>query len=216
MNIFMSSLDPVRSAIALDDRRLFKMAIESAQLLSNRVRQEPSLLHLAPRLYRASHTQHPLQRWLDTPAHFHWLCRHTVALCDEYTYRSGKPHPTTELLERFYEAATSALYVPPHSHLVTTPKSCRIVPEGIDFTSLPAETDYRHFLVYKWVVKDVQLMERMRGKGRRNPESFLPKWTRRGRPLWYNAVSKSLPDVFERLHPGNSDLPYVKLQPAAA
>lgn len=215
MNIFMSSLDPVRSAIALDDRRLFKMAIESAQMLSNRVRQEPTLAHLGPKLYRISHDKHPLQAWLREPEHYLWLCRHTVALCNEYTYRSGKPHPTTELLERFYEGATTAIHTTSNGGLLSTPKSCRIVPEGIDFTNLPAETDYRHFLVYKWVVKDVQLMERMRAKGRGNPQSFLPKWTRRGRPLWYSAVAKSLPAVFEQLHPGNSDLPYVKLQPAA-
>jgi hypothetical protein len=100
MNIFVSSLDPVESAQALDTLRLNKMVLESAQLLSTNmtIRKVPG----AP--YRPTHMHHPCQVALDNPHNFTWLVSHFKALCEEYTYRTGKHHKCSQFLHLFERA----------------------------------------------------------------------------------------------------------------
>jgi len=61
MNIFVTDPSFYKSAIALDDRRLIKMILETAQLLSGAVRLKsvfvPSIL------YKLTHENHPCAIW---------------------------------------------------------------------------------------------------------------------------------------------------------
>ncbi len=88
VNVFATSPDPVESARALDDRRLNKMIVESAQILS-------TSLHLnglgTPELYRIAYAAHPVVKWASRdPRHYAWLFRHFTALLDERRFRTAK------------------------------------------------------------------------------------------------------------------------------
>lgn len=88
MNIFVTSLCPVESAAALDDKRVIKMILESAQMLSMWLRAQG-----LPAPYKDTHRTHPCTQWvLAHNANAAWLYRHFIALCHEYTTRYGKIH----------------------------------------------------------------------------------------------------------------------------
>lgn len=104
MNIFYSDRDPVQAARNLDSRRLVKMVLESAQLLST------SLHHrgrLAP--YRPTHQHHPCAVAVqDDRANYDWLLAHFRALCQEYRYRFGREHACHRFLRRFARGRPAA------------------------------------------------------------------------------------------------------------
>lgn len=101
MNIFFTHSSPAEAARALDDKRVNKMIIETAQLLSTALRllEYPG----ADRLYRATHDNHPCTLWLlESPANMRWTLRHLEALDEVRRKRRGKlwtPHKTcTDIL----------------------------------------------------------------------------------------------------------------------
>lgn len=96
MNIFVSSYDPANCAKVLDDRRLTKMVLETAQLLSGAMVVGPLKL---------THYNHPCAKWTrQSPGNFRWLFAHFVALLNEFHARYDKDHKYVEL------AATFAAY----------------------------------------------------------------------------------------------------------
>ncbi len=89
MNIFVSDPNPVVSARNLDDVRLNKMILESAQLLSTAMTMRGS--KHAP--YKVTHVNHPVAIWTrTTKGNYHWLYQHFVALLSEFYRRRGKMH----------------------------------------------------------------------------------------------------------------------------
>lgn len=100
MNIFATSSSPERSARALDDRRVIKMAVESAQLLSTAMWQRG----LDPP-YRPTHVAHPAVRWTGaTQGNYRWVLRHFEALVAEYHRRFGGVHASSRWSTRFGSA----------------------------------------------------------------------------------------------------------------
>lgn len=97
MNIFVVDKDPVAAAIALMDKHVVKMSLETAQILST--------INGGP--YTPTHENHPCVKWARAAAgNYAWLVKHGLALCDEYTFRFGKVHKCREviwLLEEPYE-----------------------------------------------------------------------------------------------------------------
>lgn len=88
MQIFVPSPCPRQSAQYLDDKRVVKMVLESAQLLSN----------ILGGPYRKTHLHHPCMQWLrESETHVMWLQIHMGALLDEYQNRYGKKHKCAEL-----------------------------------------------------------------------------------------------------------------------
>jgi hypothetical protein len=57
MNIFVTSICPIESVQALDNKRLIKMILESAQILSTAIWLNSKQSH--SELYRATHIKHP-------------------------------------------------------------------------------------------------------------------------------------------------------------
>jgi len=99
MNIFATNKGAWKSAQALDNKRVIKMCLESAQLLSTamHVMGAPG----AP--YQATHINHPCSVWTRaSAANYLWLINHFTALCKEYTYRYGKVHKCEQYLDVFY------------------------------------------------------------------------------------------------------------------
>lgn len=101
MNIFVTDSSPIVSAKNLDDKRLVKMVLETAQMLS-------TSMHVcgAPNPpYKITHKNHPCSVWArSTKSNYQWLLDHFVALCDEYTHRYKKTHKCASLLSKFVNA----------------------------------------------------------------------------------------------------------------
>lgn len=95
MNIFVTSGSPKAAARALDDRRLVKMVLETAQLLSTAVSVRSRELDRPPpaKIYKETHVNHPCALWARaTRANYTWLARHFEALAHEYAHRYMREH----------------------------------------------------------------------------------------------------------------------------
>lgn len=94
MQIFVTSPCPVESARYLDDKRVIKMILESAQLLSTAVRELG-----IDEGYRPTHKNHPCGVWTrKSRQNFEWLVRHGLALANEYNLRYGKHHKSVDVI----------------------------------------------------------------------------------------------------------------------
>lgn len=158
MNVFASDPDPVRAALALADRHVVKMAVESAQILW-------TALHLAapgavpPGGYRPTHQGHPCVRWAaGSRDAYLWVADHGEALCAEYSYRYGREHGS---LGPLLAARAAAGLVPPDP----APPPPQAMPEALRGPD-PHEA-YRRCLAAKYAAW---------GPGAR--------WTRREPPAW--------------------------------
>jgi len=107
MNIFASDPCPVISAQYLDNKRVIKMVLESAQMLCTALR-EHGASHLAR--YKATHQNHPSNVWArETRSNYQWLLEHFNALLIEYSKRSGKIHLCESML---HDLTLGAAYIP--------------------------------------------------------------------------------------------------------
>lgn len=95
MNIFVTNKCPIKSAQDHNNVHCLKMIVESAQLLST----AHHVLDGVQVGYKPTHQFHPSNLWCrSTSANYQWLYAHFKALCDEYTFRTGKIHKSSELL----------------------------------------------------------------------------------------------------------------------
>ncbi len=138
MNIFVSYPDPAESAKFLDDKRVIKMILESAQLLSTAITVSGGR---GP--YKITHKNHPCTIWARrTSANYNWLFNHFIALCDEYTLRYGKIHKclsVAEELQKGVELITQGK--------LTSFPNCTIFKEEPD-----THLAYRVYLEHKWKI----------------------------------------------------------------
>ena len=136
MNIFAVGPDPVQCAQALDNRRLVKMVLETAQMLSTALRPRDPL---NPVYYKATHANHPCTRWvMADPAHLSWTIALFFAYSNEYTHRFGKTHASDlklgDSFRNHYEKSD-----PPREWCNCTP-----------FPDAPPFDAYRLTLIAKW------------------------------------------------------------------
>lgn len=122
MNIFYLDRDPVKAAQMHVDKHCVKMILETAQLLSTAHRVldgEPIIgksttgrnvkrwILSEPResvLYHATHINHPSAVWVrQSKNNYVWLYDLFAALLYEYTYRYGKTHKCTSMLDALAE-----------------------------------------------------------------------------------------------------------------
>ena len=102
MNIFVLDKDPATAAGYMDEVRLPKMCVESAQMMASSLRRHGatdeqfihySILTKANKPYRGGYKHHPCTRWAgDSRDNFMWLADHANELCNEYFRRFGKVH----------------------------------------------------------------------------------------------------------------------------
>jgi hypothetical protein len=159
MNVFVVSSDPIECARSLDDRRLIKMVLETAQLLSAAVRADPLLAGRdveVDALYRATHLNHPVCLWVrGSRAAFAWTRRLLDALLAEYGHRFQKVHACSRIADLLGPALDE---VPPQSWCNCT-----------NFPDLPVFQAYQAQLADKWA-----------------KDSRPPSWRGRGAPQWYS------------------------------
>jgi len=161
MNIFFTSDDPIECAQHLDDKRLNKMIIESAQMLSTAIDRHGGI---AP--YRVAWKKHPCTIWTgDTNSNYEWHLELLLAMSNEYTHRYGKIHKT-------YTVTFDSLYNQRH-----------LVEKG-DLTPFPncslrkdienVIEAYRFGFLIKW-----------------SKDKIKPKWTKREKPEWFFNLAKA-------------------------
>lgn len=162
MNIFVTEEDPGSSASALDDRRLVKMVLETAQLLSTAVRLSlPTGEEPDRHLYKATHANHPCSLWTRaTRENFCWLYIHGVALACEYRHRFGRDHASLAVV---VEAGRNVHRLPVGQR---TPFA--------DCSGVRGEADV--FLAYRACLRQKWGADAEAGRA--------PRWTRRGPPTW--------------------------------
>lgn len=154
MNIFVTDLDPTKAAIALPDRHIVKMGLESCQLLSV---VASKWYHNYGRLHKKDKTpyvtekgafrNHPCTQWVAaSPHNAMWLIEHGIALCEEYTYRYGKIHSCQETLEE-------ALDIFPQGSSSKATPFVRAMPDEYKLdTSIDTCTAYKMYVASKpWV-----------------------------------------------------------------
>jgi hypothetical protein len=135
MNIFATSSCPIESAKALDDKRVIKMILESAQLLSSAI-----WLNGGKGPYRLTHANHPCTIWVRTSkANYNWLLTHYKALLNEYTNRYSKTHKCASLLTTLTEGAN---YLP--NDTLNPFVNCT------SYKELDIHTAYKLYLNDKW------------------------------------------------------------------
>lgn len=161
VNIFITDEDPRISAVNLDDKRVIKMVLESAQMLCTAL-HENNASHLAQ--YKSTHKNHPSNIWCRT-THFNyaWLLMHFKALCDEYTFRTGKTHKSSLLYDDLYKG----LQFIPKGKLTPYANCAARQDMGISYKHLTNTCEaYRLYLTDRWA-----------------SDKLTPKWTNRSRPF---------------------------------
>jgi hypothetical protein len=104
MNIFVVDQDTYKSAQALDDLRLNKMIVETAQILS-------TAMHLRgyagiDRIYKPTHQNHPCCVWArESSENYKWLLLYFCDLIEVRNNRTGKRHKTEEIYNALCVAA---------------------------------------------------------------------------------------------------------------
>lgn len=135
MNIFYVDKCPRAAAVALHDKHVVKMVLETAQILSTVV-QEAGLAHAE--LYKPTHKNHPAVLWAGQSIHnFRWLVRHGLALSDEYTHRFGKTHKSRTVI-----ITASHLIRGGKSTRASLPAQCMPPQYKVDYDSVSAYRNY--------------------------------------------------------------------------
>lgn len=159
MNIFVSDDDPIISAQNLDDKRLVKMVLETAQMISAVAHRHSA----AGDWYKLTHKNHPCTLWAgDSAVNYEWLYDHGLALAAEYQHRFNREHKSLAIIKRG-EALLSLEY---ELQVTGTPfANCTT------YKNLPVIDAYRKYLGDKWGADKA------------------PKWTNRSPPTWYKERS---------------------------
>jgi uncharacterized protein YbaA (DUF1428 family) len=98
MNIFVLDENPVTAAKYMDDVRVPKMCVESAQMMASALRRhgvtdEYMPLTKAGKPYKGGYKHHPCTVWAgDSRANFQWLADHALGLLNEYFARFNNFH----------------------------------------------------------------------------------------------------------------------------
>ena len=106
MNIFVNDSCPVLSAVALPDKHIVKMPLETCQLISIIYSKWYHNWGTIPKkdgtpynTTKGAFRNHPCTQWAaESYENLAWLIRHGQALCNEYRHRYGKIHSCLESL----------------------------------------------------------------------------------------------------------------------
>tara|TARA_Y100001938_G_C7941892_1_gene354725 strand:+ start:116 stop:700 length:585 start_codon:yes stop_codon:yes gene_type:complete len=104
MNLFALSPCPKESAMFMCDKHIGKLAVEGMQTLVSAMLISGAPPHRMPLTsngepHRGGYKHHPLTLWTaESLVHWHWVFKHTEALCEEFLYRFGKRHAVAKQL----------------------------------------------------------------------------------------------------------------------
>lgn len=176
MNIFATDENPYLSAMALDDSRLGKMLVETAQIMSSalHLRKVPADLIL----YKATHLGNGLVKWAaEDFTNYAWLTRHFWALKEQFEFRSGKSHVTAQkaaCYNMFYEDESAAYFrwqsQDPYPARFHNQAGNSLM--GISYLDMGDVIEaYRCYLTHRWLVSEAN--------------NKPPRWKGAEPPAWY-------------------------------
>lgn len=135
MNIFVTHPYPHRCAMALDDKRVVKMTLETAQLISNAIYH-----YNGCSFYKPTHLNHPCSKWVRRNSHnYNWTLMHFISLLSEYKKRFNRVHKCSEHFEYMVDQYKKVPKGDFHGFFNCTPNQ-----------DLDAITAYRKYLMKKW------------------------------------------------------------------
>lgn len=177
MNIFFLFYNVKECAEAHVDKHVVKMILEYAQLMST----AHVVLDDKQVGYKKTHTNHPSAIWVrQSQRHYVWLFRLFECLLQEYTYRYGKIHKTSELLE--------VLRIPPENisfkEFVEPPQA---MPDQYKVQGNSIEA-YRNYYIH--------------GK------KHLHCWSKREQPIFFSMLSWQNTDAFKCIDDKKQQLVY--------
>lgn len=169
MNIFFTDRYPEVAAVHLDDLRLNKMILETAQILCVAYR------HLFPFeaqtydkiLYKVSHQNHPCSIWArKNHFNYYWLVKYLYYINKERLRRFNKEHKSYKQLWDIFISAPIAINEADFRaycvHDLNFTSNCTS-----QFKDLPIFDAYKAYLRYKWT-----------------NYKRAPKWTNALIPYW--------------------------------
>ena len=156
MQIFASDPDPIVCARNLDNARVIKMIVETAQLLSTAVRKINNEYGDIHNLYLAVPQGKALSNWATGPVNMHWLITHGLALSDELDRRGlsvGKFVRTREVLhlcKQFCERFNPQPHWAPSMFINATEQKR----DGVNFKHiLDTHQAYKMYLTQRWEIQ---------------------------------------------------------------
>lgn len=159
MNLFLPYSDAQTSVQSLDDKRVSKMILETAQLLS-------TAIHIvnpnnALPIYKVTHKNHPVGVWIRSSLqNYIYALNYFKVISEEHTYRTGNVHKSSLLYPIFMQFIADNPTAFPIAE--QTPfANCT------EFKQDEVHTAYKKTLLAKWQ-NDVR----------------KPKWTNRSKPTW--------------------------------
>lgn len=158
MNVFYTHIDPIRSVYNLDDKRIAKMALESAQILQGAVwnARYGDVVPTKPRKddppYRVSKAQrhHPCMSWAGNRENYRWLLKHFEALCFEHTTRYPNKLVLSVYLQCYGYCRDHADDIPEGSF--TEPRALMFDP--LASLAIPVTGRYKVYLAHKYLYTD--------------------------------------------------------------
>jgi hypothetical protein len=163
MNIFVNDQCPVLSAVALPDKHIVKMPLETCQMVSVIFSKWYYDWGTIPKkdgtpynTEKGAFRNHPCTQWAaKSHENLAWLIRHGFALCDEYRYRYEKDHACMEGLEVAENifATKSGKEISIYKNVV---KFTRAMPDEYKLdTSIDTFTAYKMYISSKpWVASN--------------------------------------------------------------
>jgi hypothetical protein len=146
MNIFATSICPIESAKYLDDKRVVKMVLETAQILSTVINLK-CVNNIV--VYKSTHVNHPCSVWArESVGNYHWLLSHFEALCDEYTLRYSKVHKC-EQYKGLFRAAKFPKTMPKHQTRFVNCAANKSI--GVSFKDVEnVQSAYQQYMNVRW------------------------------------------------------------------
>lgn len=159
MNIFYTHNDPRIAAQHLDDKRVIKMTLESAQIICAAL-----ILRGYSAPYKLTHSRHPVVIWAaESPSNISWLVRWHTALAQTYKSFSGREHASYTTVGRIFQSLVIENEWPtPHPNCACNKKL------GIDYTHIEDTIlAYSKYLRHRWSI-----------------DKRPPIWSNRKKPHW--------------------------------
>lgn len=167
MNIFLTSFNSKEAASHLDDLRLNKMILETAQLLSTAYRY---LFNDDELLYKETHLNHPCSIWArQNIDHYSWLVQYFDDLSQEKITRDSTIKKPDQI--RFHKSWRDLFEL--FNSKKTDDYQTKISAEFFDFncTDFKEESDVR-------IAYQKQMMQKWKN------DLKPPKWTGTNRPIF--------------------------------
>ena len=98
MNIFFLDKDPYKAALALCDKHVPKMLLESAQMLSTALHSHT--MGISTGIYKKAYPNHPMTKWVGfNRDNFNWALENAMWIDEEYKTRFKKQHKSGKVIQ---------------------------------------------------------------------------------------------------------------------